>query len=212
MLKHVPLTDQQQEAVRALDWLLSTDQRRTGRSLTIAVALVRQATQNPNQEVHFGDLPFEINNRNGRGMTRRVVEALIASEHTLSPHVIYHQESFRLNISVGLQDWWPPERFISQWWGENAPPPLREVTSPITGTPGEPNANGDILDLSPDIDLMSRRLSDLWADMSPPEPPAHAENRAELSRQVRALRSRTTQPQPTRPNRYDLLVRDEAVE
>ena len=316
----MPLTDQQLETVRALDWLFSPEHRRTGRSFAIAVALVRRAALHPRTDVRYGDLPFEVTRANWEHTVIGMTQALIAGDPMLSPHVTYHPEYFRLDLSVAVQDWWPPESFLA-----NVEPPAQafeEITQPIGRPPGEPNANGDIFDLSQDADLRERMLQrlttapgasfgsmthsvdelvahaqnmglaltseeaeslirgpggaeradqirataqalaarlatqegqaamqaaedatrvrieeerqrgrrtmrDLAASggsyrqgrgrprpmvMLPPEPPAHAENRAELSRQVQALRVRPTAPQPTRPNRYDLLVGDEAVE
>lgn len=52
----VPLTPQQAEAVKVLDWLLDENEgRRTGRSTVMAIALIRQALRYPGRHVFYLD-------------------------------------------------------------------------------------------------------------------------------------------------------------
>jgi hypothetical protein len=54
--EEVPLTPQQAEAIRVLDWLLDENEgRRTGRSTVMAVALIRQALRYPGRQIFYLD-------------------------------------------------------------------------------------------------------------------------------------------------------------
>lgn len=103
------LTDQQREAVRALDWLLdqSMGSRRSGRTLTMAVALVRQAARNPGTRVRWIDHYSDTNPRQQGHVIRPHVESLIASDPRISPHVTYWPDGFRLD-GPAIDDWMPP--------------------------------------------------------------------------------------------------------
>lgn len=106
----MPLSDRQQQAVHVLDWLLDPEERRTGRSFALAVALIRCALRYPGQEVHYGDLPFDVPRSSWRQTVIGYIQRLVASDPAISPHVTYSTAGFRFSLPAPITDWQPPQR------------------------------------------------------------------------------------------------------
>lgn len=104
------LNPQQQEALGALEWLVSP-QRRSGKTIALAVAIVRAACKNPGQWVSIID--HEPGNRMCEHITGHI-RAILESDARLANHTIQ-----RNRLRVELQapfDWFPgpPEATPSQ--------------------------------------------------------------------------------------------------
>jgi hypothetical protein len=115
----MPLTQQQREAVRALDWILEPDEhRRTGRSFSQAVALVRVAARYPGTRFGCQDHASSlVRGPLGAQNTNRIllgyIRGLIERDDVLEAHAHYAstvsgRESFWFDAAMSpILDWWP---------------------------------------------------------------------------------------------------------
>jgi hypothetical protein len=117
----VPLTEQQQAALPALDWLIGGE-RRTGRSLVMAVAIIRAACRNP--EVPFYLVDHFNSTRDSRNYVGTCIDRLL--HHSPLPEyarfslnrerlVVYTPQSFEWEPN--LEDWGPfsaSDRILSE--------------------------------------------------------------------------------------------------
>lgn len=112
----MPLNPRQVEAVVALDWLLDPGNRREGRSLAMAVALIRRALANPNVPIayldHFGAASETQSNRL-RQLCRDYVSNLIRNDPTLLRHgwrILEREFTFvGLPLQQPIHGWWPSD-------------------------------------------------------------------------------------------------------
>lgn len=105
----------QQRAVAVLDWLLEENgERGTGRTLAIAVALVRKALRNPSVWVaYFDHFPQAL--RGQRGIVARAVHHLVRSDQRLAiAWFEFRDDSFRVRGPATLPDWetWLPAESV----------------------------------------------------------------------------------------------------
>jgi len=79
-------------------------QRRTGRTLALAVASIRQACVNPGVPIYYIDREMNL---------RDIVASLVQSDYRLSPRVVLRSEWFRLDLPQPLTGWMPSEDFFT---------------------------------------------------------------------------------------------------
>ncbi len=101
----MPLTEDQLRAIQALDWLMdpSDNHRRSGRSLAVAIVLIRHALHYLGQDIHYTDHIPAIPQRQQQDIMRPLVEGFINHDpflQRLDWHCI--QRSFRL-VSIPEQ-------------------------------------------------------------------------------------------------------------
>ena len=113
----MPLNPTQEEALPVLDWFLSEneDDRQTGRSWILAVALIRLAARNPGRFVQARD---HIATRDAARYTLVLVEGLINMDQHLRQFREIREFGFQLNLLEPILNWLPPG---------GRPPPPREV-------------------------------------------------------------------------------------
>ncbi len=107
----MPLTDQQRDAVQALDWLYSPGGRRTGRTFAQAVALIRMAARFPGQKVTLVDHAQTLGaQRHITEHTRDIVERLVQADPEISTHFQVREMSFWFSPEMPrIEDWWPDQ-------------------------------------------------------------------------------------------------------
>lgn len=112
------LTPQQQEALGALDWLVSP-QRRSGKTTVLAIAIVRAACKNPGQWISI------IDHEPGVRMSEYMVEqvrGLLRSDARLVNHTL---QRGRLRIDLTAPFEWMP------WSPEDSAPPTLVPLPPV---------------------------------------------------------------------------------
>jgi hypothetical protein len=119
----MPLTANQIDTVRALDWLLDPEgQRRTGRTFALAIALIRQALRYPGRDIYYMDHVGGLAQRDMMHLCRNTIEAFTHRDPFLR-HVgwTFRQRAFRATlptetlvtsatIPMPPEGWWPDER------------------------------------------------------------------------------------------------------
>lgn len=110
----MPLTHKQIQAVQALDWLIDEDNRRDGRSIAFAVALIRQALRHPNVRVGYLDhvhaIPSESLNSRGRQLIREYIGGMISADPALQQcGWDLRERDFKAVTEQPVLDWWPSE-------------------------------------------------------------------------------------------------------
>lgn len=95
-------TPQQTQALELLDWLLASDQRRSGRTTIIAIGLVRQAARLPRTWVDFVD-----HSPHGRPGVRDQVLTMIDLDPLLHRRVTATRDRFMLDLAAPIEDWLP---------------------------------------------------------------------------------------------------------
>ncbi len=105
------LHERQVEAILALDWLLdaSKDTRNTGRTVAVAIALLRKALRHPGQRVYLFD------HHDGVGEARHVLDLIMELAET--EPTLFDLNFAPTTTSITYQgnpilDWWP-ERMYS---------------------------------------------------------------------------------------------------
>jgi hypothetical protein len=128
----MPLSNQQQHAVEVLDWLLSEDDvnRRTGRTVAMAVALIRQAVRHPGRFIRYMDHVPGLPIARQTDIVRNIVQRIIHHDRTVSRLAwTYRDRDFRMEADrPALPNWWPDQGALPE-----GPPPLgipREVPRP----------------------------------------------------------------------------------
>ena len=107
----MPLTTNQIEAIRTLDWLLDETEvhRREGRSVAIAVALIRQALRYPHRSIAYLDHIATIPRRRQANLMEDLVRGIIARDPRLQNlSWEFHPMTFSVRLAEPF-DWWPPE-------------------------------------------------------------------------------------------------------
>lgn len=105
----MPLSNQQQDAVLVMEWMLSDEHRRTGRTFAQAVALIRLAARNPGTRFSCYD-HVTLNYGNTRDANRNLVQQvrdLVEQDPTLSVRVRWHDYTFWFQTMPPIEDWWP---------------------------------------------------------------------------------------------------------
>jgi len=137
----MPLTPDQLQAVGILDWLLDQEgHRRTGRSLTYAVALIRQALRYPGRNIYYMDHIGHISLRDMRHLSRSLIDYLTVEDPFLrlltwrcqQQHfqlVTIPEETIvtRAAIPWPMHNWLPADSLLA----ETEERVLRPETSPI---------------------------------------------------------------------------------
>lgn len=105
------LRERQIEAILALDWLLddSKDSIATGRTVTVAIALLRKALRHPGRRVYLFD------HHEGVGEARRVLDLIMELAETEPTLFDLHFVPTTTHITYQgdpILDWWP-ERMYS---------------------------------------------------------------------------------------------------
>lgn len=122
----MPLTPRQLNAVRSLDWLLdsSDQQRQTGRSFTLAIALIRQALRYPGRDIYYTDHVPQIPHRDQIRLSHDIVQDLTERDPFLRlVGWTFRQRSFlavlpeetivaSASIPFPIDDWWPHESVL----------------------------------------------------------------------------------------------------
>ena len=116
----MPLTDQQRETLRHLDWLFGDAQRGQGRSTVMAVAFIRAAARRPGRWVYVFDHYGTVDTR--RLLLRRIEE--LAREHPQTNRFLQmRRDGLRFDPSmIAIDDWLPAES------SEEAPTSFSERT------------------------------------------------------------------------------------
>jgi hypothetical protein len=132
------LSQQQLDALPILEWLISLDDRdrRTGRTLAIAVATVRMAAANPGRSYRFWDHSGYRRQNEAVGDT---IRSLLEADSRLSPHARIHENSLKLNLERPLRNWFPR-------WHHSASPTITPFRAPLPGVSEDPSAIDLILE------------------------------------------------------------------
>lgn len=134
--RKVPLTEMQQQAVAVLDWLLEDDDgRQTGRTMAIAVALIRKAMRYPGTTVHFFDhhRMTERLSRLSRVVVGPMIQYLIVNDPSLRQSWFELREgSLRLRDVIGYVppdwvSWLPAESVLESTRSDLQPRPMGEI-------------------------------------------------------------------------------------
>jgi len=113
----MPLTANQIDTVRALDWLLDPEgSRRTGRTFAMAIALIRQALQHPGHDIYYMDHVGGLPQRDMMHLCRNTIERWTHQDPFLR-HLswTFRQRSFRVTpttIPLPPEGWWPDESVL----------------------------------------------------------------------------------------------------
>jgi hypothetical protein len=130
------LTSRQLNALPTLEWLIAGDEdnRRSGRSLTIAVAAIRQACADPGREVHV----FDHWGDGHRGMNYivSIVQRLALNDQRIADFLTVYRNSFRIDIHEPIYDWLPTEESLGTNPGPIQFPPELPI-SPLPPTAWE---------------------------------------------------------------------------
>lgn len=105
----MPLSNQQHEAVLVMEWMMSNDHRRSGRTFAQAVALIRLAARNPGTRFScFDHAVFTFGGVRdlNRNLVRQVRE-IIDRDAVLSRCVQWRNETFHFQNIRPIEDWWP---------------------------------------------------------------------------------------------------------
>src|SRR5690606_28992663 len=105
----MPLSNQQQEAVLVMEWMLSEEHRQTGRTFAQAVALIRLAARRPGERFSCVDHAYWTFG-GPRDINRTLVHQakdIIDQDPVLSRYVHWRDTTFHFQNMVPLQDWWP---------------------------------------------------------------------------------------------------------
>jgi hypothetical protein len=120
----MPLTQQQLSALPTLEWLLGEDEnsRRSGRSLVIAVAAIRQACAVPGRQIHI----FDHWDGQTRGISYilSVVRRLVLHDLRIANSLTMFRDSFRIELGEPIYDWFPTEESLGTNPGPILPPEL----------------------------------------------------------------------------------------
>ncbi len=129
-------------ALPYLEWLLDDGARVSGRSTTIAVAMIRMAARNPGQRINFWDhIPGSKLGQN----VRDIVLELIHEDLLLNQHYTSTTRSFQINLPVAVENWLPATDRISEALIDRFPPP--KIIGPQTTLIGGRDLEGQILPL-----------------------------------------------------------------
>lgn len=92
-------------ALPYLEWFLDDTARQSGRSTTIAVALIRLACRHPRRVIRFWD--HALSTRDTRELIGRSVRVLVEEDPQLQGRYNGNQASFWLNLPEPLLNWLP---------------------------------------------------------------------------------------------------------
>ncbi len=106
----VVLTEQQLATIRALDWLLgdSKDTVKTGRTVAVAITILRKALRHPRQRV------FLFDHHDGVGGAARVLDLireLAETEPSLFDLNFVMTSTSITYQGKPIQDWWPEKMY-----------------------------------------------------------------------------------------------------
>lgn len=91
-------------ALPYLEWLLDDGARRSGRSTTLAVAMIRMAARHPGQRINFWD---HVPGHHLAEHVREQVRTLIHEDPHLGQHYTCTAKFFQINLPLAIEDWLP---------------------------------------------------------------------------------------------------------
>lgn len=121
----VPLSETQEAAIATLDWLYSADEedRRTGRTFSIAIALIRRAARYPGTRVSYMT-DHQSARISSSGYMRSAIEYLVREDPQLNVYQRFQQYDFSLNLPTAIENWRP-------WEWSSRPPCVVACEGPL---------------------------------------------------------------------------------
>jgi len=143
-LLEMPLREQQLRAIETLDWLLSHDEddRGSGRTYVMAVALIRQAARFPRTRVDFVD---HIGGRRMQLHIGQLVGGLVASDPYLHRFSEMRQGSFALNLPRPVDNWLPERTPLQQALNRASTEEIVQAVSQVFGERDPPVIEGSYI-------------------------------------------------------------------
>lgn len=106
----MPLTTRQHSALATLEWLLSPNNRREGRTMAIAVATIRVAAARPGVRIPYTDhAGVDV----ARVNLSQTIEDLVRGDPRIAAHALISRECLTLQLPRPIFEWLPPEIALS---------------------------------------------------------------------------------------------------